>query len=112
MGAPAGVDLELWGKSRGLTARYPLVCHLLDAAAAVEALWDAYLSPGLRAAMAAELNVDEDQARSLLAYWAALHDIGKCTAGFQEQDKAGFAQLSGYPSIAAEPVKLSRDLEC
>lgn len=105
MGAPADVDLELWGKSRGLTARYPLICHLLDAAAAVEALWDTYLSPGLRAAIAAELHVDEDRARRLLAYLAALHDIGKCTACFQAQDQAGFAQLIGYPGIEAEPVQ-------
>lgn len=105
MGMPTSVDLELWGKSRGLAARYPLICHLLDTGAAVEALWDIYLSPGLRATLAAALHVAEDRARRLLAYWAALHDIGKCTACFQQQDKAGFDQLIGYPSVEAEPVK-------
>lgn len=100
------VDLELWGKSRGLRgSRYPLICHLLDTAAAAEALWDGYISPGLRRVVAAELGVDEGRARGLLAYWAGLHDIGKCTAGFQKQDEDGFARLNGYPSVDAEAIK-------
>ncbi|GAA0986095.1 CRISPR-associated helicase/endonuclease Cas3 [Acrocarpospora macrocephala] len=98
------VDLTLWGKSRGLPSPYPLVCHLLDTAAVAEALWDEYLSPGLRASIAAELKSGEDETRCQLSYWAALHDIGKCTAGFQSQVKNGFDRLSGYEMVAATPV--------
>ncbi|WP_214111382.1 CRISPR-associated endonuclease Cas3'' [Acrocarpospora catenulata] len=98
------VDLALWGKSRGLPTPYPLVCHLLDTAAAAEALWDEYLSAGLRASISAELKSDEDEARCLLSYWAALHDIGKCAAGFQSQAKIGFDRLSGYEMVATPPV--------
>lgn len=49
------VDLALWGKWRGLPSPYLLACHLLDTAAAAEALWDGYLPPGLRTTVAAEL---------------------------------------------------------
>ncbi|MEU8035585.1 CRISPR-associated endonuclease Cas3'' [Streptosporangium sp. NPDC049078] len=103
MDGPPEIDLTLWGKSRGLPGRYPLVCHLLDAAAAAETLWDDYLSPGLRASLANELGVGERHARHLLAYWAALHDICKCMFCFQAQDETGLGQLSGYPEVRAEP---------
>lgn len=97
------IDLALLGKSRGLPGRYPLICHLLDAAAAAEILWDDYLSPGLRTFLANELGVGERRARQLLAYWAALHDICKCMSCFQAQDEIGLGQLSGYPEVHAEP---------
>ncbi|WP_433347690.1 CRISPR-associated helicase Cas3' [Microtetraspora malaysiensis] len=96
----SGIDLALWGKSRGLPSPYPLICHLLDAAAAAEALWDGYLSPGLRAELAASLGVGQAEARQLLAYWAALHDIGKCIHCFQEQDKKAFSRLVGYQAVS------------
>ncbi|MGP3935973.1 CRISPR-associated helicase Cas3' [Nonomuraea sp. KM88] len=95
------VDLALWGKSRGLPSPYPLACHLLDAAATVEALWDGYLSPGLRTTLAAELGCSSEQARNLLAYWAALHDVCKCMPCFQDQDKTACSGLSGYESVSA-----------
>ncbi|MEU8380645.1 CRISPR-associated helicase Cas3' [Streptosporangium sp. NPDC048865] len=103
MGDLLEIDLALWGKSRGLPERYPLICHLLDAAAAAELLWDDYLSPGLRTSLANELGADEGHARQLLAYWAALHDICKCMSCFQAQDEIGLSRLSGYPEVHAEP---------
>jgi hypothetical protein len=33
------LDLDIWGKSKGLDRPYPLICHLLDTAAMVAALW-------------------------------------------------------------------------
>ncbi|MEU8271827.1 CRISPR-associated helicase Cas3' [Sphaerisporangium sp. NPDC049002] len=104
MGESSAVDLAVWGKSRGLPAPYPLICHLLDAAAAVEALWDQYLAPGLRACVANELGTDEHHARQLLAYWAGLHDICKCMSCFQAQSDDGFGRLVGYESVDAEPT--------
>ncbi|MGW3353744.1 CRISPR-associated helicase Cas3' [Nonomuraea rubra] len=95
------VDLALWGKSRGLPSPYPLACHLLDTAATVEALWDGYLPPGLRATLAAELGCSLEEARSLLAYWAALHDVCKCISCFQSHNQAAFAGLSGYETVSA-----------
>ncbi|GIH29593.1 CRISPR-associated helicase/endonuclease Cas3 [Acrocarpospora phusangensis] len=103
--AEPNVDLDLWGKSRGLPLPYPLVCHLLDTAAMAETLWDEYLSVGLRVAVATELNSDQNETRSLLSYWAALHDIGKCTPGFQGQIKSGLDRLAGYDVVTATPQR-------
>ncbi|MBG0828215.1 CRISPR-associated helicase Cas3' [Planomonospora sp. ID67723] len=79
-----------------------MICHLLDAAAAAEALWDGYLSPGLRVSLAVGLGVDEGHARQLMAYWAGMHDIGKCMSCFQVQDENGSRELVGYPEVEAE----------
>ncbi|MEN3541182.1 CRISPR-associated helicase Cas3' [Microbispora sp. ZYX-F-249] len=97
------IDLTLWGKSRGLGGRrYPLVCHLLDAAAVIEALWEGYLPSGVRAVIADGVQVPQEHAKKLLMHWAALHDIGKVMACFQMQDKEGFGELVGYPENEAE----------
>ncbi|MFE3455549.1 CRISPR-associated helicase Cas3' [Nonomuraea sp. NPDC059194] len=97
MAEPVNVDLALWGKSRGLSSPYPLICHLLDAAAAVETLWDVYLPSGLKATLAAQLSSSEAEARHLLAYWAALHDLGKCASCFQDLDERRRPDLQAYP---------------
>lgn len=93
------VDLALWGKSRGLPTPYPLVCHLLDAAAMVEVLWDQYLTTGQRRAIADGLGVGESHARQLLMFWAGLHDLGKIIPGFQASDQKAAAALAGYPGL-------------
>lgn len=99
MGQPGGkVDESLWGKSRGLDpARppYPLVRHLLDAAAMALFLWDRYLSENQRRAVAAGLGCGQDmeRARGLAALCAGLHDIGK-VSGFQLCSAHGRAGLS------------------
>ncbi|MEU2032833.1 CRISPR-associated helicase Cas3' [Nocardia amamiensis] len=85
------VDLCLWGKSRGLDAAYPLICHSLDAGAAAGVLWDLYLSAGIRRFLAWQLGVEERHARMLVVFWAGLHDIGKAMSCFQRQDPAVFA---------------------
>lgn len=103
MGEPE-VDLALWGKERGLPSPYPLACHLLDTAATVEALWDKYLPPGLQVTLAAELGCTATQARSLLAYWGALHDVCKCMACFQYQNEAAGSGLSGYDKVTSPSV--------
>ncbi|GLU48690.1 CRISPR-associated helicase Cas3' [Nocardiopsis ansamitocini] len=94
------VDLALWGKERGLDgARYPLLHHCLDTAAAALVLWREYLSPGMRANLAAALTdpaaPDKDRAGRTIAFWAGLHDLGKLTHSFQSQAKG--VDLSGYP---------------
>lgn len=80
------VDMRLWGKERGLGgARYPVVCHGLDAAAAVRALWTQFVAPGLRRRLAEAVGLDESQTCALLEFWASLHDIGKLTPSFAHQ---------------------------
>ncbi|WP_393915991.1 CRISPR-associated helicase Cas3' [Halostreptopolyspora alba] len=97
-GPPEGIDFSLWGKSEGLPpgVRYPLACHLLDAAAAAEALWRDHVSPGVHETIAHGLDTTVDHAGTLIRHWAGLHDIGKITHGFQGQDAT--APIRGYPA--------------
>ncbi|ULR48559.1 CRISPR-associated helicase Cas3' [Streptomyces deccanensis] len=99
MGGQFGVvDESVWGKSRGLDRElgpYPLVRHLLDAAAVALFLWDRYLSEGQRRCIAAGLGMpgDPGRARSWTAMCAGLHDVGKLS-GFQLCDRRAGARLS------------------
>ncbi|MFI6359822.1 CRISPR-associated helicase Cas3' [Streptomyces sp. NPDC050743] len=88
----------MWGKSRGLDLRlppYPLVRHLLDAAAMALHLWDVYLSDGQRRGIAAGLGLvgDWGRAREVVGLCAGLHDIGKLS-GFQFCSRHGSEFLS------------------
>ncbi|MGV2920612.1 CRISPR-associated helicase Cas3' [Streptomyces alfalfae] len=73
----------VWGKFDELPAPYPLGCHLLDTAAVAMLLWDVHLSAGQRRFIAESFKVPECQARALVAFWAGLHDLGKCCPSFQ-----------------------------
>jgi CRISPR-associated endonuclease/helicase Cas3 len=95
---PEQVDETVWGKSKGLDPQlppYPLVRHLLDAAAMALFLWDSYLSDGQRRAIAAGLGLAQElkRARQLVGLCAGLHDIGK-VSGFQFCDLRAKAYLS------------------
>jgi hypothetical protein len=83
------VDLALWGKSRGLDVPYPVVCHLLDAAAVAGELWDSYVPHALRRTISRTLGVEEPEAGRLVALWAGLHDVGKVTPGCAPHARGG-----------------------
>ncbi|MFI1884413.1 CRISPR-associated helicase Cas3' [Streptomyces jumonjinensis] len=92
------VDESLWGKSRGLDQDlppYPLVRHLLDAAAMALHLWDAYLSESQRKSIELGLGLggEPGRARSLVGLCAGLHDVGK-VSGFQFCSRHGREHLS------------------
>ena len=89
------LEKRLWGKLNGLDDPYPLIWHMLDSAAAVEALWGTFLSPGQRGAIARGLGLgsDENEARRVVAFWAALHDIGKISVQFQSQAERAWTRL-------------------
>lgn len=84
--APA-VDMSLWGKlGKAPYAPYPLIQHLLDTAAAANAVWDLWLGPHLRDLLTAALAPgDPAAARAHVAALAGLHDIGKINSVFQGQ---------------------------
>lgn len=84
------LESRLWGKAAGLgeDARgadhtHPLICHLLDTAAVAEVVWDELLTVHQRSTVAEVLQVSDEQARALAAFWAGLHDIGKISVPFQ-----------------------------
>ncbi|MET9294182.1 CRISPR-associated helicase Cas3' [Streptomyces sp. NPDC003077] len=77
-------DPRLWGKERGLDGRpYPLGCHALDAGAMAGFLWDRYLGPCRRRAIATGWGLSDADARRFVGCLAGLHDLGKITPGFQ-----------------------------
>ncbi len=97
------VDLRFWGKERGLSRPYPVICHLLDTAAIAGALWDRMLSGQARERIATELGLSLEGCRRLLGLWAGLHDIGKITPPFQAQFPAAYREISGDPVYAHKP---------
>ncbi|ORT47882.1 CRISPR-associated endonuclease Cas3'' [Frankia sp. KB5] len=103
------VDLWLWGKSRGLDEPYPLVWHLLDTGAMAEVLWREVIPDSVRLSVAAALGCSAEDAGRLVAFWAALHDIGKIIPGFQVQDRDAFSALTGYSSEGSR-VPVGHDL--
>ncbi|WP_416905430.1 CRISPR-associated helicase Cas3' [Micromonospora echinospora] len=99
------VDSAIWGKSKHLPTPYPLLWHLVDTAAVAGFLWDRYLAPNQRRIITDGLATDERHARSLVMFWAGLHDVGKATPHFQQQDKDAFAALlptGAYETCAGE----------
>jgi CRISPR-associated endonuclease/helicase Cas3 len=76
---------------------YPLLWHLVDTAAVAAALWDRFLTANQRRVVAGGLGVDEERARSLVMFWAGLHDVGKATPGFQSMNKTVFEALRVDP---------------
>ncbi|MFI1400715.1 CRISPR-associated helicase Cas3' [Streptomyces sp. NPDC020681] len=105
------VDESLWGKSRGLDVPYPLVRHLLDAAAVALVLWDKYLSRNQRRRIAEGLGLcsAHEAARAVVGLCAGLHDLGK-VSGFQLADAFGRTRLSqalmsDLGKIGVEPLR-------
>ncbi|WP_316528114.1 CRISPR-associated helicase Cas3' [Kitasatospora brasiliensis] len=64
----------------------PLLAHMLDTAACAGELWDHYLARPVRDRLAEALGSgDTAVARRNAMFYAALHDLGKASAGFQLQ---------------------------
>lgn len=76
----------LWAKlTRDKTRSHPLICHLLDVAAVTEMLWHNALTDGQHAAWCAVFGLDAGVLGRWLAFWSALHDLGKASPAFQRQ---------------------------
>ncbi len=78
----------LWAKAERKTDRmHPLICHMLDVGQVTRALWREVLTDSLRSQFANALGLDADATGRLLAFWSALHDLGKASPAFQRQVK-------------------------
>lgn len=85
----------LWAKADRKTGRmHPLICHLLDVAHVTLALWNEVLTDSIRRQFAGTLGLNVTETGRLLAFWTALHDIGKASPAFQRQVKPLEAALS------------------
>ncbi|MCC6963746.1 MAG: CRISPR-associated helicase Cas3' [candidate division Zixibacteria bacterium] len=86
--------LAIWAKlDRESLAWHPLLFHMIDVSAVVEALWHQSLTSSFKSLFRYDPADDSDMATTL-AFWAALHDIGKATPGFQSRGSERKAHLS------------------
>lgn len=123
---PAG-DLSdalavLWAKSwpyRGASLEVegwlPLWQHMDDAADVAGLLWDEWLSPSVRRLVAEALPGGEDDARRLVTWLAAAHDVGKATPAFAVQvgvlaDRMRRAGLAFGPMVQADHRMLRHEV--
>ncbi|MBC7235519.1 MAG: CRISPR-associated helicase Cas3' [Chloroflexi bacterium] len=90
---------SLWGKTTPQSGPpetrkvHPLICHMVDVAEVVGAMWDGCLGAGMRRHVCEALGCDEDAACRTLMFWAALHDLGKASPAFQRRHKPAVALL-------------------
>jgi CRISPR-associated endonuclease/helicase Cas3 len=96
-------DCRLWGKKKGLSRAYPVVCHLLDTAAVFLVLWDELLGAPMRGRLAGVLGLDVAEARAVGVFWAGPHDLGKITPPFQAQVPGEFVRIKGEPEYPFVP---------
>ncbi|WND40007.1 CRISPR-associated endonuclease Cas3'' (plasmid) [Streptomyces sp. BB1-1-1] len=89
-----GVDRRPWGKFDRTTLRvYSLLFHLIDVGAVAGVLWDRFVTPSQRRVVSAGLNMPQEQARSVVCFVAAMHDIGKLIPYFQALEPAAYVRL-------------------
>lgn len=81
--------LRFWAKTSDdaqerENAFHPLICHLIDVAAAARRLWETVLSELTKKRLARCFNFDNDlsEAGNLIAFLIGLHDLGKCSPPF------------------------------
>lgn len=100
-----------WGKARpngSLVALHLLPYHCLD----VAAVGVAYLrkSRSLRRMLKKHLNIDTDEALyGWVAFWLALHDLGKFSEAFQGQLEDLFLRLRGRAPDSAKHYRVRHD---
>ena len=83
---------------------YSLLFHLIDVGAVATVLWDRFLTTSQRELISAGLNVSQEQARSLVSFLAAMHDIGKLIPYFQFCEPSAHMRLGEDLLADAGPV--------
>lgn len=79
--------LSLWAKTHreDPALRLSLAQHMADSAGVAWHLWDGWASAQLRNRIAELTDFSGDEARTIVSWLAAVHDIGKATFSFQTQ---------------------------
>lgn len=65
---------------------HALLWHMIDSAAVARSLWDDCLSESYKISMSSKLDLSIKETGRLLAFWVALHDIGKAGPEFQKKN--------------------------
>jgi CRISPR-associated endonuclease/helicase Cas3 len=82
-GRLAGPVRTVWAKhDRDSDGWLPLWRHMEDSAAVAGLLWDSWLPASVRNLIAESLSGGDEDARCLVVWLAAVHDIGKATPAF------------------------------
>ncbi len=76
--------LRLWAKADRQSHRlHRLLYHMLDVGCVAMSLWDTAMPDEFKTFIAATCGMDVDDTGRLVAYWSALHDLGKASPIFQ-----------------------------
>lgn len=90
----------LWSKAdrKDPSRAHLFFYHLLDSGAVALRLWEKSLPESIRREVAKLLHLEPQEAGKVVAYWCALHDIGKASPVFQEKLKmqAKKAEQKGF----------------
>lgn len=100
--------LALWAKKKekdGIFYWLSLKRHLEDTREVMGLLWEHWLSEGQRIYIADSMMIEEDEAKFLVMFIGAIHDIGKATPAFQIQ--RGFQNSEDLDLLLME--KLERE---
>lgn len=73
----------LWAKTGTDEQTHPLLFHMIDVGYVTLALWQKVLGASFRLETATKFGLTVDETGRLLAFWAALHDLGKASPYFQ-----------------------------
>ncbi|MEX1019533.1 MAG: CRISPR-associated helicase Cas3' [Litorilinea sp.] len=84
---------RLWAKTDRSGTTHPLLFHMIDVGTVTQHLWDQVLAAGFREDVSQRLGLGVDEAGRLLAFWAALHDIGKASPFFQRKFDPALVEL-------------------
>lgn len=77
--------VRFWGKTGAGGTHHPAICHMIDVGQVTACFLETVASPALKRFLAVPLGGDEELARRLITWLAALHDIGKISPGFQHK---------------------------
>lgn len=109
---PTPTYFAYWGKAKPPAddgpLYHPLPYHCLD----VAAVGSEYLrrAPSVRALLMQALQIEDERAiENWLAFWLALHDLGKFSEAFQSQKPDLFAELRGRLPNPAKSYRLRHD---
>ena len=101
----------LWGKTDAQSGLlHPLLFHMLDAGNVARELWSAALPASFKVNLAGDLGLDVDGAGRLIAFWTALHDMGKAGPAFQQKyaPAIGLLAAMGLPFHHRQLIPLLR----
>lgn len=94
----------LWAKTGSGDRTHPLICHLLDVGQAALALWQQALMAGCKTQIAHWLRLTVEETGRLLAFWAALHDLGKASPAFQRKYAPAIQGLEAVGFLFPKPI--------